>query len=108
MFDRAIVCGNGRIPIFVCKRKKTYILCERFSQDILENYFGTIRMKWGRYSNCSAQEVLCTSASVRVQGSQAQVPVRGNCTRQQKRKQPKEVSNSPVPKRARLSSEKSF
>ena len=38
------------------KEEKTYILCERFSQDILENYFGTIRMKGGRNSNCSAQE----------------------------------------------------
>ena len=89
------------------KEEQIYILSERFSQDTLENYFGTIRMKGGRNSNPSAQEILYTSASVRVQGSQTQVPVRGNCNRQKKRKQPKEVSNSPVPKRARLSSQKS-
>ena len=53
--------------------KGKYILSDHFSQDPLENYFGQQR-------SCGATVSACISSaqSIRVQGSQAMVPVRGN------------------------------
>ena len=77
-----------------------YILSERFSQDPLENYFGKQRTKGGRNDNPTAKQCLDNVSSLRLQGSVALDPVRGNC-RQKRRLFPTEpeIDNTPLPKR---------
>ena len=79
-----------------------YILSERFSQDPLEDYFSRQRAKGGRCDNPTAQSSLQAAQSLRVQGSLALQPVRGNCSRKRRlyTKQPT-IDNCPIPKRPR-------
>ena len=77
----------------------TYLLSERFSQDPVEAFFGKQRYKGGRSDNPSVKEFLDNTVSLRVQGSAALEPLRGNCTR--KRKGPLSVDDTPLPKRKR-------
>ena len=55
-----------------------YFLSERISQDPLENYFGRVRAKGGRCENPTAKDCLVSAQSLRVQGSFAMQPIRGN------------------------------
>ena len=82
----------------------TYLLSERFCQDPLESFFGKQRYKGGYGDNPSVQEFLDNTVSIRVQGSAALEPLRGNCTR--KRKLPLMVDDTPLPKRKRKKSKK--
>ena len=77
-----------------------YILSERFSQDAVENYFGKQRSKGGRNENPTAKQCLDNASSLRLQGSLAMDPVRGNCQRKRHlfQSQP-QVDNTPLPKR---------
>ena len=93
--------SDGEMPSFV--------LSERFSQDTLENYFGTVRKRGGRSTNPSAKEMLDSSGSIRVQGSQAQAPVRGNSSRPNSRKRlfsNEDIDDTPIPKRSRIAAKK--
>ena len=56
-----------------------YILSERFSQDPLD-YFSRQQAKGGRCDNPTAESSLQAAQSLRVQGSLALQPVRGNCS----------------------------
>ena len=58
-----------------------YFLSERISQDPLENYFGRVRARGGRCENPTAKDCLQSAQSLRVQGSFAMQPVRGNSSR---------------------------
>ena len=58
-----------------------FLLSERFSQDLLENYFGKQRARRGRNENPTMKQCLVNTAALRVQGSTALDPVRGNCRR---------------------------
>ena len=77
----------------------TYLLSERFNQDPVEAFFGKQRYKGRRSDNPSVKEFLDNTVSLRVQGSAALEPLRGNCNR--KRKLPLSVDDAPLPKRKR-------
>ena len=82
-----------------------YILSEKLSQDPIERFFGKQRAAGGRNDNPTVQEFCSNTVSLRLQGSAALEPVRGNC-------EAKRLSNSldelstPLPKRKRLSKSK--
>lgn len=77
-----------------------FLLSERFSQDPVEAFFGQQRAKGGRNDNPTVQQFCKTTVSLRVQGSAALDPLRGNC-----RKRPADriihVDETPLPKRKR-------
>ena len=79
-----------------------YFLSERISQDPLENYFGRVRARGGQCENPTAKDCLESAQSLRVQGSFAMQPIRGNSSRK-KHLFPGgcEVDNSPLSKRPR-------
>ena len=79
-----------------------YILSECFSQDPLENYFGQLRACGGRSENPTVKASLESAQSLRVQGSLAMQPVRGNSSRKRRLFQGQEiVDETPLPKRRR-------
>lgn len=70
------------------------------SAKILWNlFFGKQRYKGGRNENPSVKEFLDNTVSLRVQGSAALEPLRGNCSR--KRNAIALVDEAPLPKRKR-------
>ena len=80
-----------------------YVLTEHVCQDQLEAFFGRQRMSCGRNDNPNVQTFLQNIVSLRIQGSTALQPFRGNCGRgQQSCRTPIPVNNAPLPKRARL------
>lgn len=72
------------------------MLSERFCQDPLESFFGKQRYRGGFGDNPSVKEFLDNTVSLRVQGSAALEPLRGNCAR----KRPT-ADDTPLPKRRR-------
>ncbi len=75
-----------------------FVLSERFCQDPLEAFFGNQRAKGGRNDNPTVQQFIDNTVSLRVQGSAALNPVRGNC---RKRRVESTFDNKPLPKRPR-------
>ena len=75
-----------------------FLLSERFCQDPLEAFFGHQRGRGGRNDNPTVQQFCKSTVSLRVQGSAALDPLRGNC-----RKRPASrtipVDSTPLPKR---------
>lgn len=84
-----------------------FLLSERFCQDPLEAFFGHQRAKGGRNDNPTVQQFCKTTVSLRVQGSTALNPSKGNC-----RKRPVDtaitVDDTPLPKRRRQTKKKLF
>lgn len=79
--------------------KGKYLLSERFSQDPIENYFGQQRSCGGWSQNPTISTCIASAQSLRIQGSMAMIPVRGNSNRK-RRICPKEViDDTPLPKR---------
>jgi len=77
-----------------------YVLSECFSQDPLENYFGQLRACGGRCENPTVKASLESAQSLRVQGSLAMEPVRGNSSRKRRLFHGKEIiDDTPLPKR---------
>ena len=68
-----------------------YLLSERFSQDPIENYFGRQRAAGGYSQHPTVQACITNTQSLRVQGSHALDPVRGNSSRKRRLFQSKEV-----------------
>ena len=77
-----------------------FLLSERFCQDPLEAFFGNQRAKGGRNDNPNVEQFCNSTVSLRVQGSAALAPIRGNCKRQTSTIT---VDETPLPKRARHS-----
>lgn len=75
-----------------------FLLSERFCQDPLEAFFGNQRAKGGRNDNPSVQQFCNSTVSLRVQGSAALAPLRGNCKR---KTSTIIVDETPLPKRPR-------
>ena len=75
-----------------------FVLSERFCQDPLESFFGNQRARGGRNDNPTVQQFIDNTVSLRVQGSAALDPVRGNCG---KRPSEMTVDEEPLPKRPR-------
>ena len=74
-----------------------------FSQDPLENYFGKQRQRGRRNENPNFQQCLTNAATLRVQGSVALHPVRGNCRRKRQIDIDESaiIDSTPLPKRKR-------
>ena len=79
-----------------------YFLTEHLTQDCVEAFFGQQRMKHGYNDNPTVKTFIETTSSLRLQGSQALKPFRGNCMR--KRTLSTEdiiIDETPLPKRRR-------
>ena len=61
-----------------------YILPEKLSQDPIERFFGKQRAAGGHNDNPTVQGLCNNTVSLRVQGSAALEPVRGNCEAKKK------------------------
>lgn len=79
-----------------------FLLSERFCHP-LEAFFGNQRAKGGRSDNPTVKQFCTSTVSLRVQGSAALAPLRGNCKRQTSNI---EVDETPLPKRQRESKKK--
>lgn len=81
------------------------VLTEHLNQDPLEAFFGRHRMSCGRNDNPNVRTFLDNTVSLRIQGSAALQPFRGNC-RRKKRSDITEipVDNTPLKKRPRKTS----
>jgi hypothetical protein len=79
-----------------------YVLSAKLSQDCLESYFGKQRMRGGYCDNPSVASFMYGAQSLRVQGSTAVKPKRGNCKRGRSDENPIHVDETPLPKRRRL------
>ena len=56
-----------------------YLLSEKFCQDPVESFFGKQWACGGRNENPTAKQFMENTVSLRVQGSSALEPTRGNC-----------------------------
>lgn len=81
-----------------------FVLGAKLSQDQLESFFGKQRMRGGYCDNPNVATFLYGAQSLRVQGSTAIKPTRGNCKRG--RAEPIAIDSTPLPKRQRLASHK--
>ena len=54
------------------------LFSERFNQDPLESFFAEQRQHGGYRENPTVQDFICGTQSLRVQGSLAKDPIRGN------------------------------
>lgn len=80
------------------------VLTEHLNQDPIEAFFGRQRMSCGRNDNPSVASFLQTTNLLRIQGSTALDPFRGNCRRRKRSElTPIPVDNTPVRKRKRNS-----
>ena len=79
-----------------------YVLSAKLSQDCLESYFGKQRMRGGYCDNPSVASFMYGAQSLRVQGSTAVKPKRGNSKRGRSDENPIHVDETPLPKRRRL------
>lgn len=79
-----------------------YLLSEKLCQDPLESFFGKQRMRGGHCDNPTVDSFLYGTSSLRVQGSVAVKPVRGNCKRGRSQSLDKvPIDDTPLPKRRR-------
>ena len=75
-----------------------FLYSERFNQDPLEAFFGQQRARGGRNNNPTVNQFCDTTVSLRIQGSAALDPIRGNT---KKRTTDIIVDETPIPKRKR-------
>ena len=78
-----------------------YILSEHLSQDPVENYFGKLRYHGGWCQNPSISACINAAQSIRVQGSMAMMPVRGNSGRKRRIVKDDVIDDKPLLKRKR-------
>ncbi len=83
--------------------KGHYILNNNFCQDPLENYFGQQRSCGEWNQNPTVCACISSAQSIRVQGSQVMVPVRGNSSgkRQILKDKSDVIDSTPLQKRKR-------
>ena len=89
-----------KLPAFQGK----YLLSEHFSQDPIENYFGQLRSHGGWCRNPTIQSCISAAQSIRVQGSLAMVPYRGNSSRKRRlcsQSEGDKIDDTPLQKRKR-------
>ena len=89
------------IPFLLKVKGVKYVLTEKFCQDPLESFFGKQRMHGGSNDNPTVAAFLKNSASLRVQGSVALKPMRGNC-RRGKENRDIDIDDTPLPKCRRI------
>ena len=78
------------------------MLTAKLSQDSLESFFGKQRMRGGYCDNPNVATFLYGAQSLRVQGSTAVKPTRGNCKRGRS-KESIVIDKQPLPKHRRYS-----
>ena len=78
------------------------VFSERFNQDPLESFFGKQRQR-GYRDNPTVKDFIYGTQSLRVQGSLARDPKRGNCRKGRQDKQGDIIDDVPLPKRRRYS-----
>ena len=112
---------KSRTPIYICyctyyftftsvtrylmsfpEVKGHYLPSERFSQDPIENYFRQQCSHGGRCDNPTVDALFTAAQSLRVQGSQAMLPVRGNSSHKRRLIPQETIDGIPLPKRPRL------
>lgn len=90
--------------LFTCDGVKLF-LSERLSQDPLESFFGKQRQRGGGSDNPTVGQFLSSTSSLRVQGSMALQPLRGNCNRKRQAMDDDAVramiASEPLPKKKR-------
>lgn len=78
-----------------------YILSEKLCQDPVEAFFGKQRAAGGRNDNPTVQQFCQNTVSLRVQGSAALDPVRGNCGKREHCTIDANLLSAPLAKRPR-------
>ena len=78
-----------------------YILSEKLCQDPLESFFGKQRAAGGRSDNPTVRQFCSSTVSIRVQGSAALEPMRGNCASRPTSTGLGDSIETPLPKRPR-------
>ena len=79
------------------------VFSERFNQDPLESFFGKQRQRGGYRDNPTVKDFIYGTQSLRIQGSLARDPKRGNCRKRHQDKPSDFIDNTPLPKRKRYS-----
>ncbi len=67
------------VPVLLSIPGVKCVLSAKLCQDPLESFFGKQRAAGGRNENPNVQQFCSNTISLRVQGSAALEPVRGNC-----------------------------
>ena len=80
-----------------------YVLLEKLCQDPIEAFFGKQRAAGGRSDNPTVHQFCLNTVSLRVQGSAALEPVRGNCEKRQCSTSSSDMFGKLLPKRPRYS-----
>ena len=88
------------VPCLLSVPEVEYILSERLCQDPLESFFGKQRAAGGRCDNPTVEQFCKNTVSLRLQGSAALEPLRGNCGKRLVQNSNVDL-NVPLPKRAR-------
>ena len=84
---------------FLLSQGVKVLFSERFSQDPLEQFFGMQRSHGGRCDNPTVRDFVYNTTSLRLQGSLAKDPIRGNCRRRPLSEEGDIVDDTPLPKR---------
>ena len=79
-----------------------YFFSERLTQDPLEAFFGKHRARGGRSDNPTVKQFLENTVSLRVQGSAALDPIRGNCRKKRRLCQENLIDDTPLHSRQPL------
>ena len=82
------------------------VFSERLNQDPLESFFGKQRQHGGHRENPTVQDFIYGTQSLRVQGSLAKDPMRGNTRKVQECEKDVVIDSTPLLKRRRCSSSK--
>lgn len=78
------------------------VLSEKLCQDPVQSFFGKQRAHGGRADNPTVKQFCDNTVSLRVQGSSALEPIRGNCGKRDINSIAS-VDSTPLPKRPRYS-----
>ena len=84
---------------FLLNQGAPFVLTHHFNQDPLEEHFSQCRHKGGANDNPTVRDIQHCSSKLRVIGSSALAPVRGNITK--RRRTEDQVDHTPLPKKPR-------
>ena len=93
------------VPLLLGLPGVTCFFSEKLCQDPVESFFGKQRACGGQSDNPTVKQFCDNTASLRVQGSAALEPIRGNCTKR-KHSSLSTVDCTSLPKRPRYSGER--
>ena len=82
-----------------------FFLSSRLNQDPLESFFGKQRQRGGGSDNPNVYQFINNTQSLRIQGSVALQPLRGNCRKREQINEENLITSEPLPKRKRTSTD---